>query len=66
MSVLLCDECATVKTGQTTVGNLMDEGFALFKEGVRSDASKRLQALDKYYEALKVLVQVVIRIVSAI
>jgi len=54
-NVALCNECAEVKVSQTTVGRLMEEGFALYKEGVRKDHIKLLDALDKYYEALKAL-----------
>jgi len=55
MSELLCDECAAVRVGQTTVSRLMEDGFALYKEGIRKDDLKLLRALDKYYEALKAL-----------
>jgi len=54
-NVALCDECAAIKAHQTTVGRLMEDGFALYQEGIRKNNTKLLNALDKYYEALEAL-----------
>ena len=53
--MLLCDECAAVKIGQTTVGRLIEEGIDFYKEGARKDDLKLLLSLEKYREALKAL-----------
>jgi len=54
-NVALCDECAAIKAGQATVGRLMEDGLALYQEGVRKNNTKLLNALDKYCEALEAL-----------
>ena len=53
MGVTVCDECMAVKVEQDTVGQLLDEAFIFYKEGIRKDDLKLIRALNKYYEALK-------------
>jgi hypothetical protein len=51
----ICDICASVVAGDTTVGNLIKDGDALQKEGLRKNEKMLIQALGKYQMAWKAL-----------
>ena len=51
----ICDNCASVVAGDTTVGNLIKDADALQKEGLRKNEAKLIQALGKYQLAWRAL-----------
>jgi len=51
----VCDKCAAIAAGETTVGELIKEGDNLYRERSRTDDIKLLQALEKYNKAWKFL-----------
>ena len=55
MGNFVCDKCAAITAGETTVGALIKEGDILHREGIRADEGKLIQALAKYNEAWKIL-----------
>ena len=51
----ICDVCASIAAGDTTVGILIKDGDALQKEGLRKNETTLIQALGKYQMAWKAL-----------
>ena len=54
--MVVCELCKAIVVDETTVGNLINEGDVLRREG-RLDGAKLMQAMEKYYAAWKVLSQ---------
>ena len=55
MGIVVCDKCEATVNGKTTVGFLIKEGDILYREGIRFDEKKIMQAMEKYNEAWNIL-----------